>query len=517
MKPPPARTLLFPLVAAILALTWIERYVPGVFALVLGAFALRQFWRLGGEFLSPSLSDGQLEEARIEFENNLRRASPEKRSEIAGKLSLSLETTPEEMAQAWVAGLRSSQPPYRSRVELGCEALGILGFCLLIPFAVALAADSFFGLNQSYGFGVTLAACVSLVAFALPHFVFPRDARVLRKLWWALPIIPALLVVAYEIDTQHTYLNPLHPDHARLAADRVVALSEKEYRNVLAAQYADWVLNYARQLDSKGESEAAKEYYRAALRLRPGDRKAFLRLKELEGKAEAVVESKAESQYAPFWSDGEEIASYPRSDLTEALPRIKELTIVIIPVGNIPDQMADVAASVLRKELNVPIMISDHRIALPPYSRDHNSRKQWDTTSIMTAALGDIRMHPETPVRFLVLTEADIFMEGTNFVFSANYAPGGVVSSARFGDVGKLNSLAMHRTAKQSLCMIIKTLSVLPSTDRACVTSYTRSLEEFDQKGNRPNAETLAMWKEKVAAINAAWAKTVSDAASRPR
>ncbi len=126
---------------------------------------------------------------------------------------------------------------------------------------------------------------------------------------WVLPIIPALLAVAYEIDTQHTYPNPLHPDHARLAADRVVEPSEKEYRNVLAAQYGDWVLNYARQPRFEGRRARPQRNITARHCVcRPGDRKAFLRLKELEGKAEAVVESERGIAVRPFWSDGEEIA-----------------------------------------------------------------------------------------------------------------------------------------------------------------------------------------------------------------
>ncbi len=110
----------------------------------------------------------------------------------------------------------------------------------------------------------------------------------------------------------------------------------------------------------------------------------------------------------------------------------------------------------------------------------------------MTAALGDIRMHPRNSGSFPRAYRGGYFHERNELCFSANYAPGGVVSSARFGDVGELNSLAMHRTAAQSLCMIIKTLSVLPSTDRACVTRVTRgrSRNSIKRKSSqRRNAE----------------------------
>jgi hypothetical protein len=43
---------------------------------------------------------------------------------------------------------------------------------------------------------------------------------------------------------------------------------------------------------------------------------------------------------------------------------------------------------------------------------------------------------------------------------------------------------------------LLKSFALPASSDRDCVTSYVRSLEEFDQKGNRPNAHTLALFQK---------------------
>jgi len=37
------------------------------------------------------------------------------------------------------------------------------------------------------------------------------------------------------------------------------------------------------------------------------------------------------------------------------------------------------------------------------------------------------------------------------------------------------------------------------------VTSYSRSLEEFEAKGNRPNAETLKLFRQAVVELNSRW------------
>ena len=82
---------------------------------------------------------------------------------------------------------------------------------------------------------------------------------------------------------------------------------------------------------------------------------------------------------------------------------------------------------------------------------------------------------------------------------------------AQEGDLVRL------RTAKQALCALLKSFKVPMSPDRNCVTSYTRNLDEFDAKGNRPNAETLTLFRQAVADMNAEWQNRAAPrAAGRP-
>ena len=74
-------------------------------------------------------------------------------------------------------------------------------------------------------------------------------------------------------------------------------------------------------------------------------------------------------------------------------------------------------------------------------------------------------------------------------------------SEDRTGD----DALLRQRTAKQALGALLKSFNVPASTDRDDVTSYTRSLAEFDTKGNRPDAETLKLFRQAVADLNRQW------------
>ena len=56
-----------------------------------------------------------------------------------------------------------------------------------------------------------------------PHLV---DHKVLEVIWWGLPFVPALAVVGYGIVEWHPYLNPFHPEQARLKAEKVLSLTE---------------------------------------------------------------------------------------------------------------------------------------------------------------------------------------------------------------------------------------------------------------------------------------------------
>ena len=79
------------------------------------------------------------------------------------------------------------------------------------------------------------------------------------------------------------------------------------------------------------------------------------------------------------------------------------------------------------------------------------------------------------------------------------------MSVARYGSQTEDARLLCHRAAKQTLCAVLKSFKVPISPDRDCVTSYSRTLQEFDAKGNRPNAATLALFRRTVTDLNSRW------------
>jgi predicted Zn-dependent protease len=132
---------------------------------------------------------------------------------------------------------------------------------------------------------------------------------------------------------------------------------------------------------------------------------------------------------------------------------------------------------------------------------------QWDETSLVQVFTNATRFFPKAPIKYILITPVDIYVQDANYVFSTTYNWGAVVSSARYGGPPRDDTLLRQRTAKQALCALLKSFNVPASTDRDDVTSYTRSLAEFDMKGNHPDAETLKLFQQAVADVNNKWQK----------
>jgi len=146
-------------------------------------------------------------------------------------------------------------------------------------------------------------------------------------------------------------------------------------------------------------------------------------------------------------------------------------------------------------------------VPLPPHTRVRGlaTGPQWDQVFLVQAFTNATKAFPKAPIKYLLITAVDTYMDDVNFVFSTTYDWGALVSSARFGKPKGNDSLLRQRTAKQALCALIKSFKVPMSPDRNCVTSYTRTLEEFDAKGTRPDAETLKLFRQAVADLNKGW------------
>jgi predicted Zn-dependent protease len=174
-----------------------------------------------------------------------------------------------------------------------------------------------------------------------------------------------------------------------------------------------------------------------------------------------------------------------------------------VPVGDVSDALLDSVGYVIHNELNLPVFISTNVVPLTPHTRVRGlaTGPQWSESAIVKS-FTNATIFPRAPIKYLLVTTADIYLsDDENFVFSTTYKWGGLVSASRFAYAAN-GSLLCRRVAKQSLCALLKSFDIPQSADRNCVTSYSSNLQEFDSKGNRPDAETMELFQQAVTTLN---------------
>ena len=495
------KVILFALIALIL-----YGVVPDL-ALILILFVVWRFSSLLAEALRKPVSAGRLDSMRDGLTRIYEKLTPEQLASRAVALKFDSRLSARELAQAQVDKAAQRYQPPRSKRELTAEALGVIAFAILIPLDIALYTSDIFSFRASHHWGwsgvTVVALCLGLYAWPYRALKSP-DASDVRIWWWMLPFTIALLAMFHAVQTRHPYLNPFNPDRDRLAAERVLSLKN----NVVAGSYADWVLRYGRQLDQRGQSQQAIHFYREGLRLDANDRAAASRLAQLEGQSGVKVDNQtAPSSSVPYWTADKPVTKSPRQRIDSLLEDVDGCTVVIVPVGDISDNLLDTVGYVIHNELNLPVCISPDPVPLPPYTRKRGlaTDPQWDTDSLVGAFTNATPAFPHAPIKYLLITSADIYFQDANYVFSSSGRWGALLSSARFAGPNDDDSLLRQRTAKQALCAILKSFDIPASTDRDCVTSYVRYLQEFDAKGNRPDAETMKLFQQAVAVMNQRW------------
>ena len=495
------KVILFAFIALIL-----YGVVPDL-ALILILFVVWRFSSLVVEAFRKPASAGQWDTMRDGLTRMYERFTPEQRAHRAIALKFDSRLSARELAQAQVDKATQSYRPPRPKRELTAEALGVIAFAILIPLDIALYTSEIFSFRASHRWGwegaIVAAICLGLYAWPNRALKSP-DASDVRIWWWVLPFAIALLAMFHAVQTRHPYLNPFNPDRDRLAAERVLSLKN----NVVAGYYADWVLRYARELDQRGDTASAIHFYREGLRLDANNHQAAMRLAQLESQSGATVESQTiPSSSAPYWTAASPVTKSPRQRIDSGLEDVEECTVVIVPVGDVPDNLLDTVGYVIHNELNLPVCISPDPVPIPPYTRKRGlaTEPQWDVDSLIRAFTNATPVFPRAPVKFLLLTTADIYIQDANYVFSSSSRWGAVLSSARFAGSNGDISVLRQRTAKQALCAMLKSFDIPASTDRNCVTSYVRDLPEFDAKGNRPDAETMKLFQQAVSVMNQRW------------
>jgi predicted Zn-dependent protease len=468
------------------------------------------------EACQKPVSEEQWSEGVAELTRRYEALSAEEREAHAKAWGLNPSASAADLAQAEVEQARARYVAPRPRLELLAETAGLITFSLLLPADIGMILQSFFSFNrpqEAAGVGI-LAAC--LILYGLPHTRRSAFRRSLvRTFWWATPFFSAVLVLLVLVGTKHPYLNPFDPEHHRLAAERVIAIM-RAGNNVVAASHVDWIFRYAHDLEARGDKEAAIEMYQIGLQLDANRQAERLRLGALQGSTMSPPTSEvpAADPYAPLWpNDLTEFPRLPRCKIDSSLDSITQCTVVIAPLGEVPDVLVDAVGYVIHRELGLPVLVAEESLPLSAATRHHGLLvgKQWNTEEISRAFLSAFPSLPAAPIKYVLLTQNDIYMDGTSFVFSASFGWGPVVSAARFIEMGPDDAHIIARTAKQSLGALLKSFGLPASPDRECVTSYVRSMDEFDSKGNRPNAQTLALFQKALAEWNANWPQSRGD------
>jgi len=324
--------------------------------------------------------------------------------------------------------------------------------------------------------------------------------------WWTLPFLPLFFLALLGIDARHPYLNPFEPEKNRLAAEKILSLTD----NVLAARHTHWITKYAEELLGKGEQEFALNLYRRAQQLSPQSRDiadAILSIEQPPFRPTEAGTSALEASTVPLIRGSLRHPPVDTVAIGSELQTLNEIHIVIVPIGDVPETLVNSIGHVIQQELGVEALRSDRNVVLPKHSRIRGLiiGKQWHAESLFYAFLNEFGEPPTAPVKYLLLTEADIYGGKANFIFSASAQWGAIISIARFRMNGESLNLVTERTAKQALCAILKSFAVPISNDVKCVTSYSNSLEQFDRKGNRPNAQSLAIFKSNLSHMLAEW------------
>jgi predicted Zn-dependent protease len=274
------------------------------------------------------------------------------------------------------------------------------------------------------------------------------------------------------------------------------------------------VFDYARELDEGGDTLKAIHYYREGLRLDPYHPDERARLASLEYRVGGdwsgakAAEDAHERAYRPLLEEWGTFVRRPRCQIDSSLGEADRTSVVIVGIGDVDDRLPDTIGDVIYRELGLSSCVVPRAVPLPSHTRTRGllGRHQWSLRSLVKAFFNDAQLQSSSPAMFLLVTPVDIYDSHDNYMFGASYSWGALVSFARFGDPSEERLLVARRTAKQALGSIVKAFGVPVSPDTICVTSYPRSLEEFDAKGNRPNAKSLALFQSALRTRDQGWA-----------
>src|ERR1017187_9985145 len=95
----------------------------------------------------------------------------------------------------------------------------------------------------------------------------------------------------------------------------------------------------------------------------------------------------------------------------------------IFTVSEVTDEVLDAAGYVIHHELDLPVCVSMDPVPLPPHTRVRGlaTGPQWDQASLVRAFTNATSFFPRGPIKYVLITPVDIYMEEANYVYSTTY------------------------------------------------------------------------------------------------
>jgi len=416
-------------------------------------------WRLvslAGEWMRPRMTDRDWNRMAVERMESFRKdidSIPEFQYGEPGHST----GNPAAVAAQEVAKMRARYTSPRLRSVLIADATGTVGFLLLLPVLMTLDSSDFVSWRGGYTaiHAAVFGACLAL--YAVPLLPPMRRAPTYAPwLWWGCPLlylIPALLV---SISDRHPYLIPWNTDRKRLFAERLLATRD----GVTISSEAHLLVDYAEELAAKGETPKAIKYCQYAVRMSPGLPQGLALLEKLGA---SIPRSEPEAPpHAPYFDPFTAIPKAPRTNVGFELERIDRCTVVLVSMGRFDDETLDFVAAVLTQQIRMPVLVYDRVLQIPEHTRTRGlvGGRQWEVQALVKVLEAEFdRPMPAAPLRYILLTTADMYAGDANFVFAHTFPWGAIVSSARF-TIGADVTTIRHRLAKQSLSVTMKSFGV---------------------------------------------------------
>lgn len=377
------------------------------------------------------------------------------------------------------------------RRDLALEALSlfvVIPSGMLLVLMLTSPVVSFSGVAR-WSIVLSLASAIGL--HFLPSLI--DNNRPLPRIYCRMAVCGIMVAITGGVLLlKHDYLIKTGPEKRRIIAGKVWDLG----LSIPASRHAGALFAYADDLAAEGRLADAVIVYERGLSLDPHNLPARQKLSLVSAKlgtparvhAEILPEQNVQSHSTALWVRSENIT-------TAALlpqPPPPGFSIVLVPVGDVPDRLIDRLAAELRARSELPVYCYGPPVSLPSPDRSLGliGARQWHPKSIAANFLET--RPPRGAQQYIVVTPVDLFVDGSNYVFGTTAGFHGFTSYARFhsSDLPPAeDDLLIDRLAKQVLSTSIKGFGIVSKTTD-CVTTFCRDLREFDLKSQVPSAQT---------------------------